>query len=80
MCRAIGTPVPTLSYAELLFTLIPKYLKKFCSYQVEMFFTADKKVPLVRGIRHQPDICRDEWVKVGMALKLEVKRIESGMS
>jgi hypothetical protein len=80
MERAFGTPLTTLSCAELLFTLNPKYLKKFCSWLVEIFFTADKKAPLERGIGPQPDICRDEWVQVGMALKPEVKRLERGTS
>ena len=70
MERAFGTPLTTLSCAKLLFSLNPEYFKKFCSCQVEMFFTADKKVPLERGV----------WAKVGMALKPEVKHLERGTS
>ena len=54
---------------------------KQCMFQAtESGYCAHKKTRLKRGIRHQPDKCRVEWTKAGMALKSEVERTESGMS
>jgi hypothetical protein len=65
-------PIPGESHPYLCFVINPKTKKKI--------ITPTKKAPLERGIRPQPDICRDEWVQVGMALKPEVKRLERGTS